>query len=82
MVLGVKKQVRWEENPNRRPFAHYLGKGGTMTRAYGYIYTIFALEASHASLSGQALLQSLPGPDGRAQTRGSLMRTTGGGQPV
>ena len=27
----------------------------TMTRAYGYIYTIFGLEASHASLSGQAL---------------------------
>jgi hypothetical protein len=26
-----------------------------MTRAYGYIYTIFGLETSHASLSEQAL---------------------------
>jgi hypothetical protein len=43
---------------------------GIMTRAYGYIYTIFDLEASHTSLS-----KNLPGPDGRAQTRGSPMRT-------
>jgi hypothetical protein len=28
---------------------------GIMTRAYGYIYTIFGLEASYASLSEQVL---------------------------
>jgi hypothetical protein len=44
-----------EEIPNGQPFAHYSGKGGAMTRAYGYIYTIFDLEASNASLSKQAL---------------------------
>jgi hypothetical protein len=42
-----------------------------MASAYGYIYTIFGLEASHASLSEQAPSIKL------ARARGSLMGTTG-----
>jgi hypothetical protein len=53
--LGPKRREKWKEIPSGRPFAHYLGKGEAMTRAYGYIYTIFGLEASHTSLSEQAL---------------------------
>ena len=36
-----------------------------MTRAYGYIYTTFSLEASHASLSEQALDKACPGSNSR-----------------
>ena len=50
LVLGLKRRGKWKEIPNGGPFARYLGKGA-MTRAYGYIYTIFGPEASHASLS-------------------------------
>ena len=55
MVLGVKK---------REKMGHLFGEKGTMTRAYGYIYTIFGLEASHASLPGKPFDKACPGPMG------------------
>src|ERR1700728_3111650 len=50
LVLGLKRRGKWKKIPNGERFAPYLGKGA-MTRAYGYIYTIFGPGASHASLS-------------------------------
>ena len=49
---------------------------GVVAGSLGYIYTIFGLEASPAALPGQAVQQSLLGPDGRAQAWSLLVRTT------
>ena len=51
-------------------------KGLIMAGPLGYIYTIFGLEASLGgpTLAGRSI--SLAGPDGGAQARSSLVRTT------